>query len=157
MTARSVKLVALGAWMVSGGILVAVACAQAQPAAPKPGASASQPFPVTTVVTFDVKAKTVQPKIGLLRTGDSVVLAVKGLAAGQTLEIDFRVQASGVKGPFARSQKVRGRYTFAADGQVTAGPVDTRDEEAWKFDVVLRQKDDTEDVWGIDPIIVIKQ
>jgi hypothetical protein len=115
---------------------------------------------VTTVVTIDVKARTVKPLIGLLRKGDKVELAVKGLEKGQTLEVDFRVQGggeTGVKGPFARSQRWRGRYTFTGDGQITAGPVETPAEATWKYDVVLRQKDDTEDVWGIDPMIIIMQ
>jgi len=160
MSARSVKLVALGVGVFSVGIVVAGACAQAQPAARPGPRTAAEPFPVTTVVTFDVKTRTVRPEIGLLRPGDQVQLQVTGLAGGQSLEIDFRVQVAGsasVKGPFARTQRVRGRYTFTADGQVTAGPVDIRGEEAWKFDVVQRQKDDTEDIWAVDPVIVTKE
>lgn len=153
-----IKNVVLGVVVVSTGLAAAIACAQSPPAAPKAGAR--EPFAVTTVVTIDVKARTVKPLIGLLRKGDKVELLVKGLEKGQTLEIDFRVQGgaeTAVKGPFARSQRWRGRYTFTADGQVTAGPVETSGEAAWKYDVVLRQKDDTDDVWGIDPMIVIEQ
>jgi hypothetical protein len=159
MSARSVKLVALGVGVVSVGLGVAVACAQAQPVAAKPGVRAGGPFPVTTVVVFDAKARTVKPQIGLLRTGDKIQVQVTSLAPGQTLEIDFRVQGApaGVKGPFARTQRWRGRYTFTADGQITTGPVDTTGEAAWKYDVVLRQKDDTEDVWLVDPMIVVAQ
>jgi hypothetical protein len=161
MYARSVKLVALGVGVVSVCLGVAVACAQAQPVATGPGAGVDEPFPVTKEVVFDAKEKSVTPQIGLLRTRSKVQFRVKGLAAGQTLEIDFRVQQggaeAGVKGPFARSQRWRGRYTFTRDGQITAGPVETTGEAAWKYDVVLRQKDDTEDVWGIDPMIVIER
>jgi hypothetical protein len=148
-----VKLVALGVGVVSIGLAVAVACAQAQPR-PKAG----EPFPVTTLVVYDARARTVKPQIGLLRTGDKVQLQVQNLASGQTLEIDFRVQgANNVKGPFARSQKWRGRYTFAADGQITTGPVDQAAESSWKYDVVVRQKEDTEDVWAIDPMIIVAE
>src|SRR5260221_8502241 len=103
------KGVVLGVVVVSSGLAAAIACAQRQPA-PKGGGR--EPFAVATVVTIDVKARTVKPLIGLLRKGDKVELEVKGLAAGQTLEIDFRVQGgaeTGLKGPFARSQKWRGR------------------------------------------------
>jgi hypothetical protein len=131
-----------------------VACVYAQSTAGKGAARTS--FPVDTTVVFDVRARTVKPLIALLGPGASIDLAVRGLTAGQTLEVDFRVQ-SGVKGPFARTQRVRGRYTFAGDGKVTAGPVDRPGEEAWKFEVVQRQKDDTEDVWAIDPMIVSKE
>ena len=158
MNARSVKLVALGAGVVSIGLGLAVACAQAQPAKP-PGPRAGAPFPVTTVVVFDAKARTVKPQIGLLRTGDKVQLQVTNLAGGQTLEIDFRVQGAptGVKGPFARTQKWRGRYAFTADGQITTGPVDQPAESSWKYDVVVRQKDDTEDVWAVDPMVIVAE
>jgi len=153
MSVRSVKLVALGAGVVSICVGVAVACAQAQ-SVPKGG----EPFPVTTVVTLDARARTVKPQIGLLRKGDKVQLKVANLATGQTLEIDFRVQgANNVKGPFARTQRWRGRYTFSADGQITTGPVDQPAESPWKYDVVVRQKDDTEDVWAIDPMIVVAE
>ncbi len=128
-----------------------VACVYAQTRAPGKGS-----FPVDTTVVFDVRARTVKPLVALLTPGSSIDLVVKGLTAGQTLELDFHVQG-GVKGPFARTQKVRGRYTFAGDGKVTAGPVDRPGEEAWKFEVVQRQKDDTEDVWAIDPMIVSKE
>jgi hypothetical protein len=158
MSARSVKLVALGVGIISVGLGVAVACAQVQPPTPKPPVvRAGDPFPVTTVVVFDAKARTATPQIGLLRRGAMVQLQVANLAAGQTLEIDFRVQGAptGVKGPFARTQKWRGRYTFAADGSITTGPVDSAGQTAWKFDVVVRQKGDTEDVWAVDPMIVV--
>ena len=157
MSARGVKLVALGVGVVAIGLGVAVACAQAQPAA-KGGPRAGEPFPVTTVVVFDARARTVKPQIGLLRKGDKVQLHVQNLAAGQTLEIDFRVQgATNVKGPFARTQRWRGRYTFTADGQITTGPVDQAPESPWKYEVVVRQKEDTEDVWAIDPMIVVAE
>jgi hypothetical protein len=113
---------------------------------------------VTTVVVYDARARTVKPQIGLLRTGDKVQLQVQNLASGQTLEVDFRVQgATNVKGPFARTQKWRGRYTFAADGQITTGPVDQAAESSWKYDVVVRQKEDTEDLWAIDPMIIVAE
>lgn len=157
MSVKSVKLVALGVGVVSIGIGVAVACAQPQPV-PKPGTKGGGPFPVTTEVVFDARARTVKPQIALLRTGDKVLLKVANLAGGQTLEIDFRVQgANNVKGPFARTQKWRGRYTFAADGQITTGAVDQPAETPWKYDVVVRQKDDTEDVWAIDPMVVVAE
>lgn len=156
MSVKSVKLVALGVGVVSIGLGVAVACAQAQPVATKKAAGV--PFPVTTEVVFDAKERTVKPQIGLLRTGDRVQLKVTNLAAGQSLEIDFRVQgAANVKGPFARTQRWRGRYTFTADGQITTGSVDQPAESPWKYDVVVRQKDDTEDLWAIDPMIVVAE
>lgn len=158
MGAMRLKNLVLGVVVVSTGLAAAIACAQSQPAAPKPGGR--EPFKVTSVVTIDVKARTVTPLIGLLRKGDKVELLVKGLERGQTLEIDFRVQGggeTGIKGPFARSQRWRGRYTFTADGQITAGPVETPAEAVWKYDVVLRQKDDTDDIWSIDPMIVVEQ
>ena len=158
MGAIRLKNVVLGVVVVATGLAAAIACAQPQPVAPKAGAL--EPFAVTTVVTVDVKAKSVRPKIGLLRTGDKVKLEVKGLTAGQTLEIDFRVQGgaeTGVKGPFARSQRWRGRYNFTADGQITTGPVETSGEAVWKYDVVVRQKEDTEDVWSIDPMVVVRE
>ena len=159
MGAIHLKNVVLGVVVVSTGLAAAIACAQSQPAA-HPKAGALEPFAVTTVVTIDVKARTVKPLIGLLRKGDKVDLRVKGLAAGQSLEVDFRVQGgaeTGVKGPFARSQRWRGRYNFTADGQITTGPVETTGEAVWKYDVVVRQKEDTEDVWSIDPMIVIME
>ena len=156
MSTSSVKLVGLGVGVAAIGLGVAVACAQAQPV-PKPVPRAGDPFPVTTVVVLDAKARTVKPQIALLRRGDKVQLQVQSLAPGQTLEIDFRVQGSpSVKGPFARTQRWRGRYPFTADGQITTGPVDTTGESAWKYDVVVRQKDDTEDVWAVDPMIITK-
>lgn len=157
MSTGSVKLVALGVGVVAIGLGVAVACAQAQPV-PKPGPRAGDPFPLTTVVVFDAKAKTVTPVIALLRRDDEVQLQVKNLEGGQTLEIDFRVQGGpGVKGPFKRTQKWRGRYTFAADGQIKTGPIDTPGPAVWKYDVVLREKGDTEDVWSVDPMVVERE
>jgi hypothetical protein len=132
-----------------------VACAYAQGRAPGKGAARGS-FPVDTSVVVDVKARSVTPSIALLTPGATLELVVKGLAAGQTLELDFHVQG-GVKGPFARTQRWRGRYTFTADGKVTTGPVDQRGEATWKYDVVQRQKDDTEEVWAIDPMIVSKE
>jgi hypothetical protein len=156
MSGRSVKRVALGLGVVAVGIAVAVACAQAQPAAG--GQADKKPFAVTTVVVFDAKAKTVTPQIALLRRDDDVLLQVKNLGGGQTLEIDFRVQGGpGVKGPFRRTQKWRGRYTFAADGQIKTGPIDAPGPAVWKYDVVLREKDDTEDVWVVDPMVVERE
>jgi hypothetical protein len=154
MSVRSVKLVALGVGVVSICIGVAVACAQAQSVV-----KGSGPFPVTTEVTIDARGRTVKPEIGLLRTGDRVQLTVANLGAGQTLEIDFRVQGfpAGVKGPFARTQKWRGRYVFTANEQVTTGPVDTIGEEVWKYDVVVRQANDTVDLWAVDPVIVVRE
>jgi hypothetical protein len=155
MSVRSVKLVALGVGAVSICIGVAVACAQAQSVPPK----GSGPFPVTTEVVLDARGRTVKPEIGLLRTGDKVVLSVANLGAGQTLEIDFHVQGfpAGVKGPFARTQKWRGRYTFTANEPITTGPVDTIGEEVWKYDVVVRQQGDTVDLWAVDPVIVVRE
>ena len=139
------------------GVLSAgVACVYAQTRAPGKGAATRTSFPVDTTVVVDAKTRTVKPLVALLAPGSSIDLVVTGLAAGQTLELDFHVQG-GVKGPFARSQRWRGRYTFAGDGRVTTGPVDRPGEEVWKFDVVQRQKDDTEDVWAIDPMIVSKE
>ncbi|PYQ24368.1 MAG: hypothetical protein DMF79_01910 [Acidobacteria bacterium] len=138
------------------GVLSAgVACVYAQTRAPGKGATRTS-FPIDTTVVVDVKARSVKPLISLLTPGASIELVVKGLATGQTLELDFRVQG-GFKGPFARTQRWRGRYTFNADGKITTGPVDRPGEETWKFDVVQRQKDDTEDVWAIDPMIVSKE
>jgi hypothetical protein len=154
MSVRSVKLVALSVGVVSICIGVAVACAQAQSVAKGIG-----PFPVTTEVVIDARSRTVKPEIGLLRTGDKVLLTVANLGTGQTLEIDFHVQGfpAGVKGPFARTQKWRGRYTFTASEQVTTGPVDTFGEEVWKYDVVVRQQGDTVDLWAVDPVIVVRE
>ncbi len=132
-----------------------VACAYAQGPAPGKGGGRTI-FPLDTQVVVDVKARSVTPLIALLTPGATIDLVVKGLAAGQTLELDFHVQ-SGFKGPFARTQRWRGRYTFTADGKITTGPVDRPGEEAWKFDVVERQREDTEDVWAIDPMIVSKE
>ena len=154
MSTRSVKLVVMRVGVAAIGLGVAVACAQAQPA--RPAARGGEPIPETTVVVLDAKARTVTPQIGLLRQKSTVKLQVKSLAPGQTLEIDFRVQGTpSVKGPFARTQKWRGRYTFTADGEITTGPVDTSRGTAWKYDVVLRQKDDADDVWLVDPMVVV--
>ena len=150
MRAKRLKIGILGTV-----VLLAVACVYAQGKPPVKGAARTS-FPVDTTVAIDVSARTVRPLIALLTPGATIDLAVAGLAPGQRLEVDFRVRRD-VKGPFARSQKVRGRYSFAADGKVAAGPVDQGGEEAWKYEVVVRQKDDTEDVWAVDPMIVTKE
>lgn len=156
MSTRSVKLVALSVGVAVIGLGVAVACAQAQPV-PKPGPRVADPFPVTTVVVFDAKAKTVTPVIALLRKDGKVDLEVRNLAGRQTLEIDFRVQgAPSVKGPFAKTQTWRGRYTFTANDKTTTGPVDVPGPVVWKYDVVLREQDNT-DIWAIDPVIVVRE
>ncbi|HSB60382.1 MAG TPA: hypothetical protein VLI67_01590 [Vicinamibacteria bacterium] len=136
-------------------VLLAVACVYAQGRPPVKGAARTS-FPVDTTVAIDAGARTVRPLIALLPPGATIDLAVAGLAPGQTLEVDFRVQR-GVKGPFARSQRMRGRYTFAANGKAAAGPVDQGGEEAWKYEIVVREKDDTDDVWAVDPMIVTKE
>jgi hypothetical protein len=159
-----IKNVVLGVVVVSTGLAAAIACAQSQTVAPKPAARVES-FAATTDVWFDVKKTTVTPQIGLVSPGDKVQFHVQGLASGQTLEIDFRVQGApkAVKGPFKRAQTQtqtqtqRGRYTFAADGPTTTGPVEAPRGTAWKYDVVVREKGDTEDVWLVDPMIVVAE
>lgn len=136
-------------------VLVGAACSWAQT---KPGGRSSvTSFPVDTVVTFDVSSRTVQPLIALIPPGNSLELKVTGLGEGQSLEIDFRAQG-GRKGPFAKTAaNVRGRYLFTSNNtSLPSGAEDVGKVEAWKFDVILRDKGQA-DVWAIDPMIVIKE
>jgi len=133
-------------------VLFVAACAGAQT---KPPARVANPFPEDTKVTFDVRSKTVEPLIALLRPGSSIELTVVGLGAGQSLEIDFHAQG-GKKGPFAKTGgNVRGRYVFKGDSTLPSGAEDAGKVEAWKFDVILRGEGEA-DVWAIDPMIVVK-
>lgn len=141
--------------VVLGVLCAGVACVYAQ-GRPSAKTATRTSFPVDATVAFDVRARTVRPLIALLPPGATIDLVVSGLAPGQTLEVDFHVQRA-VKGPFARTQRVRGRFTFDADGKLTTGPVDQGGEEPWKYEVVARQKDDAEDVWAVDPMIVTKE
>lgn len=136
-------------------VLGTAACVWAQ-TKPPVRAGGITSFPVDTTVTFDVRTRTIKPTIALIPPGAALDLRVVGLVDGQTLEIDFRAQ-NGQKGPFAKTESnVRGRYFFKADGTLSTGPEDALRVEAWKFDVILRDRLEA-DVWAIDPMIVVKE
>ena len=151
MSVKSLKTgtVSMGLLLVA----VALACAQTRPPAAK---AASGSFPVDTRVTLDAKQRTIEPRIALIPPGAALELVVTGLADGQSLEIDFAVQG-GSRGPFAKTEaNVRGRYLFRANSVLASGPENVGRDEAWKYDVVVRDKGEA-DVWAIDPMIVVRR
>lgn len=84
---------------------------------------------------------------------------IGSLPDGYTLEIDFRVQDSR-KGPFGPpfpDAVVEGRYAGAANKTLGAGTLaETGPREVWKYDVVLRDRENKHKT-AIDPAIIIME
>jgi hypothetical protein len=161
MSHAHVRRLAPGALGVfTAGIVSLVACmplhAQKAP---------EDPIPTTKEVLVTVEGKrilSVRPQIAFLRPGGSVVVAVRGLTANYSLEIDFNVggySAPDVKGPFLRTgqEEPRGRVTLKPGNERVALRYDEalKTTASWKYEIVLRDERG-EDVFGWDPMIIGK-
>ncbi len=83
---------------------------------------------------------------------------IGSLPDGYTLEIDFRVQDTR-KGPFGppADTVVQGRYVGTANKTLRAGSLaETGPREVWKYDVVLRDRENKQKT-AIDPAIIIME
>jgi hypothetical protein len=125
--------------------------------------SNSETVPIDKQVTFafDGKGLVVEPAVFLAKVGGpGVEFRAKGLPEGYTLEIDFTSQAN-TKGPFVKSESVRGRYEILGRGNeasLQSGKVDTQRVKAgtyWKYEVVVRDREKN-DLVAIDPGGVFK-
>jgi hypothetical protein len=152
------------AWMA--GSLACHAAESQAPADAKPTAVASaedrkpagdtSPIPqdqkvVITVV--DGRTLSVKPRFAIIRKHQPLKFAVEGLKQGQSVEIDFEVY-EGYKGPFLRGENpYRGRYVL--DERVTG--IETRaSDRAGYFEYHLVLRRGTEDVFALDPGVVVK-
>jgi hypothetical protein len=130
-----------------------------------------QPVALTGEVAVTIKDNKIQlyPRVSFVRPRGSLTFKVDGLAAGQTLELDFKVttvdvEAVGIaigatrKGPFARNkQEPRGRVTLTAESPSATLTYDVvhKDAIVWKYEMALRDREGN-DIDVIDPATVGK-